>query len=1258
MKTMSYASIGSVVMCLLVSTSAAWAAPLQPACVLLAGVVGQSDAAGASKRAECLDLVSRARQALEDGDLQTCESLLERAEALNVKFSPFYLGDTPKRVRRDLERQRGDRGGESAAAAAGEPGRSRGGDPFARRQARSEPDTPGGRQPFPAQAPFGKQQRQSTPTDEAASGTTGGRSASRAVRDAGELLLAARRALALGDAKQAAALTAQAEQLGANYGPQDDTPARVQELINRHAELHAVPERERKQSAYRRRYAQYLLEQAQGLLAWQELDEAERLARDADALGVAFGPYDVQPATILTEVARRREGAAVPLEPLPPLEETDVWPASAEQPIPAAGEGRGKGYDAEQALYDRNRDRTRNVPARADQAGEATDAMRLVLDAQDALRAGDREAAYELLRQASRRRSELDPATWQRVQDQLTALSQQLGGRRGQDSLLDEASVRQQELARKASAELARRESEARSISEFDPERALEILQEARAAVERAGLDSASRDVLLRRVDRSIAELRQYIETNRPRLELAARNRSVEQELERERKHRVEVQEKLAQMVEEFNKLMEEQRWAEAEAIAKRAADLMPQEPVVVQMREQAKVVRRLRQELAIRAEKEEGFVSALASVDQSATPFDDRVPVVYPNARAWEDLSRSRRQSRARLEGRRSEAELEIERKLKTPVSLQFQDTPLSTVIEQLGKLAQINVYLDSRGLAEEGVTPDTPVTINLSQEISLKSALNLILQPLSLSYVIKHDVLKITSEHLRDTEVYYKTYNVADLVMPIPNFVPSGTTGGAGAFFNTLGGPQVWGATQSPLGVMAGQSGAAGVDRNVLAQMNPGAINPNTSTNQPIGFGPGGLGAGMQPDFDSLVDLITTTVHPTTWAEVGGPSSIERFEGNLSLVISTTQEVHEDIAELLDQLRRLQDLQVTIEVRFITLNDNFFERIGIDFDFDINDNVDRPFQIFGRRQNTDLIFAQPPAANTGPARDVQDRDLRRNNSVTVGMSSPGVFSADLDVPFTQGSFPLAVPQFGGFQPGAGAQIGFAILSDLETFFFIEAAQGDRRSNVLQAPKVTLFNGQTASVFDVSITPFVVSVIPVVGDFAAAQMPVIAVISEGSHLTVQAVISNDRRYVRLTIVPYFSRIGRVDTFTFTGSSTTIEESDDDDDQDDKQKRARRRREQSREGTTVQQPTLAVFSVTTTVSVPDQGTVLLGGIKRLSEGRNEFGTPILNKIPYINRLFRNVGIGRETQSLMMMVTPRIIIQEEEENLLLGAPPPP
>jgi general secretion pathway protein D len=254
------------------------------------------------------------------------------------------------------------------------------------------------------------------------------------------------------------------------------------------------------------------------------------------------------------------------------------------------------------------------------------------------------------------------------------------------------------------------------------------------------------------------------------------------------------------------------------------------------------------------------------------------------------------------------------------------------------------------------------------------------------------------------------------------------------------------------------------------------------------------------------------------------------------------------------------------------------------------------------------------------------------------------------LDIPFRQGSFGLAVPQFGGFDPSAGAQLGFAILSDLEAYFFVSAAQGDRRSNVLQAPKVTLFNGQQAFVSDQSQSPFVISVIPVVGDFAAAQQPVIVVLSEGTHLTVQAVVSNDRRFVRLTVVPFFSQIGDVSTFQFTGSSTTTDDSSTSTGPTAGEMSDNEMRTTTNEGTTVQLPTFSFVSVTTTVSVPDGGTVLLGGVKRLSEGRNEFGVPLLSKIPYINRLFSNVGIGRETQSLMMMVTPRIIIQEEEEEL--------
>jgi general secretion pathway protein D len=154
--------------------------------------------------------------------------------------------------------------------------------------------------------------------------------------------------------------------------------------------------------------------------------------------------------------------------------------------------------------------------------------------------------------------------------------------------------------------------------------------------------------------------------------------------------------------------------------------------------------------------------------------------------------------------------------------------------------------------------------------------------------------------------------------------------------------------------------------------------------------------------------------------------------------------------------------------------------------------------------------------------------------------------------------------------------------------------------------------------------------------------------------MTIQAVVSDDRRYVRMTIVPFFTQIGDVDEFTFEGSSSSTSSSSSSNTTNDDETTEESSSDSAadvRSGVTVQLPSFSFVSVVTTVSVPDGGTVLLGGIKRLQENRSEYGIPLLSKVPYINRLFRNVAIGRDTNSLMMMVTPRIIIQEEEEERL-------
>ena len=58
---------------------------------------------------------------------------------------------------------------------------------------------------------------------------------------------------------------------------------------------------------------------------------------------------------------------------------------------------------------------------------------------------------------------------------------------------------------------------------------------------------------------------------------------------------------------------------------------------------------------------------------------------------------------------------------------------------------------------------------------------------------------------------------------------------------------------------------------------------------------------------DFDSLIELLKTTVRPTAWDDTGGAGSISPFENNLTIVASQTQEVHEEIDLLLSRLREV---------------------------------------------------------------------------------------------------------------------------------------------------------------------------------------------------------------------------------------------------------------------------------------------------------------------------------------------------------------
>lgn len=1092
-------------------------------------------------------------------------------------------------------------------------------------------------------------------------------------------IIKARLALAEGDVARATTFANEAGAMNIPYNANDDTHENVLKHIQNFSDTLAKLKAEGKTESVRRLMAKSLIEQAQTLLGWGKLDEAASLSIAAQQLDVQYNQYEVQPKDLLARIDNARTQKAgkaptPPAEPSVPAPNTQIAQIAQNAPLTPPAESPAPVADpqlqqvtntelpgiptAQSAAYNSATDTTQNIQVAAETPSNQTSiGYSLLQQAQAALQMGNREQARQIVMQAEQYRSELDPASANR----LTEMQAMLSGVDPNAALPAAQNPTpaaapngdQTALFGQMVTEFENTVQKTRSMRQEDPKAALDTLKEYQKKVEGAPLADAQKEMLLRNVKSKVAEMEGYIRDNQAEIDLNVSNAKSREKLQARDDYYNEREAKLKEMSDQFNSLIRENRYAEAEVLGKRAVELYPDSSFAQQMATMGKMWNRKHLNEKIRAEKEDGVVKSFLDVDKASVPQTE--DLVY--GEDWNEITNKRAKYK-KQETRYSEKELEIQKRLSTPIQARYTNQPLASVMDELAQMAGVTIHLAPDGLAEQSVQPSQPVTLNIQDTIPLKSALNLILEPLNLDYTIRNDVLMITSKSKKDTDTYTVTYPVADLVIPIPNFQPSSNMGLEGALRSAMGTanansapwmsamanaasqPQVVSAQN--VNAPADAAMAAGGMGQVSVPMGGGGPSAVVGGGASGGFGSpaaGNAGGASQEDFDKLIDLIKTTVSPETWDDGGGTGTISSFNVNLSLVVSQTQEVHEQIANLLEQLRRLQDLQITIECRFITLSDSFYERIGVDFNVNFKSNNASAF--------TGTGGASHSTTNGIPT------SYHESAKATSDYYGTNLSSADIKL--NQGSSALALPMYGNFNmsDNAGATMGFSILSDVEAYLFLEASQSTERSNILQAPKVTLFNGQQALVQDVTDTPFVVSVIPVVGDFAAALQPVIVVLSEGTFMTVQAVASPDRRYVRLTVVPFFSQIGDVTQFTFTGSTSSSRDTSSDDENNEKKSST----SGSTTGTTVQLPEYSYVTVTTTVSVPDGGTILLGGIKRLSEGRNEKGVPILNKIPFINRLFKNTGIGRETTSLMMMVTPRIIIQEEEEESLGVSPKP-
>jgi type II secretory pathway component GspD/PulD (secretin) len=686
-------------------------------------------------------------------------------------------------------------------------------------------------------------------------------------------------------------------------------------------------------------------------------------------------------------------------------------------------------------------------------------------------------------------------------------------------------------------------------------------------------------------------------------------------------------QKRVAELLASFNKAYRDAKYKDAYQFAALAHEMDADNPTATTAMLLTKTMIRKTASDALKDEKDKFAWKTLIDAEKFGPDVDSAEPLKLDVERnKWIREHRKPNADSISLTPHKSTAVREIESKLDLPVILNFTNAPLRQVIADLRVTQGINIVPDLLALQQENISLERPVTVQL-ENIALKSALNIVLRQLDLTWVIRDDVLQITTKAHAKGKLVQKTYLIADLITPIENY----TTPPSMDFEHQLEGSQRRGIQSTGTG-NSGLPGGQPANTPNGSMYSPGAPNAGTdpaNTNNG-GWSVSRTNTSMQ---QQLIKLIQNTIARDSWQDAGGPGTIDYFPLGMTLVINQTLDIQEQIADLLAALRRLQDQEVAVEVRLITIADAFFERLGIDLNINIKtDQSTRRFE---------------PMLATGEFKPVPFLNDFSPTRFLAGITPAGTFTQDLDIPINPTSFFMTVPPFGAFpnNPGnnGGISLGLAFLSDIQVYFFMEAAQGDQRTNVMQAPRLTMFNGQSASLNVTNQQFFVTTVQPIQDGGRLFFLPTNTDFATGVSVNLQPVITGDRRFVRInfaltltnlasaivplfpivtTIQPFFEGIGNV------GNPTIFTQY-------------------------IQQPVFSSVRVNTTVVVPDGGTVLLGGLKRLSEGRNEFGPPILSKIPYINRLFKNVGYGREAESILMMVTPRIIINEEEEIIQTG-----
>tara|TARA_B100001750_G_scaffold176677_1_gene144928 strand:+ start:3612 stop:6215 length:2604 start_codon:yes stop_codon:yes gene_type:complete len=555
-----------------------------------------------------------------------------------------------------------------------------------------------------------------------------------------------------------------------------------------------------------------------------------------------------------------------------------------------------------------------------------------------------------------------------------------------------------------------------------------------------------------------------------------------------------------------------------------------------------------------------DNYRKAVLGVLESSVIYQDIFR--YPDKDEWIRLSPKVVTIEEQIAKFESPLEKEIRRKLAQSITYGLEEpVPLREALSDLQGLTGVNFFIQSTDIG------DTEVQLETLNNLPLSNVLAFLLKNAGdgVGYVIREGAVVIAEdeEQLQEPK-YLRFYEISDLVDKRPDFP----------------------ADDLALEEMAGQS-----DVDAAADIAFGDEEEES--------------AGDVYEKDELLSLIARELNAGGDAE--GEEEVEgiRIHPGGKLMALTTLQNHIKLAKILERFRKATGMMVTVESRFLDIQDNFLESIGINI---------------GNSQANFLPNTIPDIDGNGTALNPGYEFTDAGGEMNLRVASIGALSNPLGSQVNP--FNLSGTGGGSYQVNAINPDRFVLEA------LLTGVAKDQEIRRLNSPRVTAFNTQTAHTLVVNQAAYIqdlevnqTGVIPVIN-------PVIGVLNTGSILEVRPTISFDRKYVVLEIQPTLAeQIGESQALlNLSGGFTTVP---------------------------VQLPVVSVTKIKTTVNVPDGGTVLLGGLKREVKQEASIGLPALRRLPLANLFFGRNANAALRSNLFVLINTHITVVHEEEARLFG-----